>query len=81
MTENEFRNLQHGDKINGPHGLNNGLDLIVHTNYRSDSGVIIVVRTEIIFVKDCRKWRITKKQVPLNLVAGVYQVTVDKRID
>lgn len=80
MTEQEFRNLQHGDKIYGPDGLNNGLNFIVHNNRHSGPGMIVVVRTEVIFAKDCHKWSITKKQVPLNLVTGIYQVTIDKRI-
>lgn len=81
MTSDEFRNLQHGDKINGPNGLNNGLNFIVHNNYRSGTRMVVVVRTEVLFVKDCHKWHATKKQIPLNLVAGTYQVTIDKRID
>lgn len=80
MTQKEFRNLQHGDKINGPSGLNNGLNFIIHNNYRSGPGMVIVVRTEVLFAKDCHKWHVTKKQAPLNLVAGVYQVTIDKQI-
>ena len=80
MTGQEFKDLQHGDKINGPRGLNNGLNFIVHNNYHSGSGMVIVVRTEVIFAKDCHKWNITKKQMPLNLIAGVYQVTIDKRL-
>ena len=77
MTSEEFRNLQHGDKINGPSGLN----FIVHNNYRSGQGMVIVARTEVIFTPDCRKWSITKKRIPLSLLAGIYQVTIDKRID
>ena len=78
MTQNEFRNLQRGDKVNGLSGLN----FIVHNNYRSGPGMVIVVRTEILFAKDCHKWRITRKQMPinLNLTSGIYQVTIDKRI-
>jgi len=79
MTQQEFRDLQHGDKINGPHGLNNGLNFIVHNNHHSGPGMIVIVRTEVIYARDCHKWSITKK-VPLNLLAGVYQVTIDKRI-
>ena len=80
MTQQEFRDLQHGDKIHGPIGLNNGLNFIVHNNYRSGTGMVVVVRTQVIHARDCHKWHITKKQMPLNLVAGVYQVTIDKRI-
>jgi len=79
MTEQEFRNLQHGDKINGLDGLN----FIVHNHYRSSPEMIVVVRTEIIYAKDHYKWHIAKKQTPLNLIAvaaGIYQVTIDKRI-
>ena len=80
MTNDEFRNLQHGDKIYGPAGLDNGLNFIVHNNHRSGPGMIVIVRTEVIPARDCHKWHIVKKQVPLNLGVGVYQVTIDKRI-
>ena len=80
MTNIEFRDLQHGDKINGPAGLNNGLNFIIHNNHRSGPDMIVVVRTEVIHVRDCHKWHIIKKQMPVNLLAGIYQVTIDKRI-
>lgn len=78
MTQDEFRNLQHGDKINGPDGLN----FIVHNNYRSSSGMVIVVRTDVIFGRDCHKWHIVKKkpQAMVNFGPGTYQVTIDKQI-
>lgn len=79
MTSDEFRALSHGDKINGPDGLN----FIVHNNHRSGQGMVVVVRTVVIFSRDCRLWNVTKKkpQAEVKFGPGTYRVTIDKKID
>ena len=76
MKNDDFRNLKHGDKIQGPDGLN----FIVHNNHRSGSGMVVAVRTEVIRTIDCADWRIIKK-LDLNIACGTYQVTIDKQIN
>ncbi len=75
MKNDEFRNLKHGDKIQSPDGLN----FIVHNNHRSGSGMVVVVRTEVIRTVDCSDWKIIRK-LDLNIGCGTYQVTIDKQI-
>ncbi|MCK5611631.1 hypothetical protein KAR91_57705 [Candidatus Pacearchaeota archaeon] len=79
MTSKEFRELQHGDKINSPDGLN----FIVHNNHRSGNGMVVTVRTEIIYSRFCSDWSITKKHTPVNiqLTDGIYEVQVVRRIE
>lgn len=79
MTSKEFRELQHGDKINSPDGLN----FIVHNNHRSGSGMVVAVRTQVIHSRYCAGWSITKKHVPVNiqLADGIYEVQVVRKID
>ena len=80
MTSKTFRELQHGDKINSPDGLN----FIVHNNHQSASngGIIVAVRTEVIYGRHCQDWSIVHKYPPVNLVMadGVYEVQVVRKI-
>ena len=75
MKNEEFRNLKHGDKIQGRDGLN----FIVHNNHRSGSGMVVAVRTEVIRTVDCGDWKIIKK-LDLSIGYGTFQVTIDKQI-
>ncbi len=76
MTREEFRNLQHGDKIH--HG---GRNYIVHNNWRCE-GIVVVVRTEVIRDCNCGDWKPAKKYEPVNLVtsAGTYEVQIVRRL-
>lgn len=76
MTETEFKNLTHGEKIKGP----DGSIYIVHNNHRSGEGMIVAVRSMIIPYYYSRDWKRVSKIRNL-LVPGTYQVTIDKKID
>lgn len=79
MTNEEFRNLQHGKKIVGP----DGLSFIVHNNHRSGIGIVVAVRTALIYSRHCGDWQIVRKHKPVDiaLADGIYEVQVVRRID
>ena len=79
MTSEEFRNLQHGDKINSPSDLN----FIVHNNHRSGSGQVMAVRSLVIPYREASFWSITKKHRSVNMTIadGIYEVQIVRRID
>jgi len=81
MTSEEFRNLQHGDKING--NSPGELNFIVHNNHRSGEGMVVAARTEVIRSRDCEDWAIVRKkpQLQTTIGPGMYVVTIDKKID
>lgn len=86
MTNQEFRNLQHGDKISRKdvtHNGRKGMKYVVHNNHRSGTGMVVAVRTEVIRACDYWAWSIIKKHEPINmpLAAGTYEVQVVRRID
>ena len=78
MTNTEFRELQHGDKICGPDGLN----FIVHNNHRSGLGMVVAVRTQVIHGRFCGEWSIVRihKPVKMVLAEGTYQVQIVGKI-
>lgn len=75
MKSEEFRDLSHGDKIQGPSGMN----FIVHNNRKSGEGMVVVVRTEVIPTKECSYWKLVRKH-KMEIAAGTYQVTIDRQI-
>ena len=88
MTKNEFRNLQHGDKIYNRTRLDTtlrdrhksrGLNYIVHNNQRS-RGIVVVARTDVIQESDCTEWSLVKP-VCLCLEPGTYKVIINRKID
>lgn len=79
MTSKEFRDLGHGDKI----AMEDGRNYVVHNNHKSKGGMVVVVRTEVIYSRDCVLWTVSKRHKPVkvSLADGVYEVQVMRRID
>ncbi len=79
MTSQEFRELQHQDKICSLNGVN----FIVHNNHRAGPAIVVAVRTEVIYSRYCHNWSITKKYRPTKIVMadGTYEVQIVRRID
>ena len=75
MTENELRELTHGEKIKGP----DGTIYIVHNNYRSGEGFVVAIRSTVISYRNGRCWKRIGK-LKNTLVPGTYQVTIDRKI-
>ncbi len=76
MTENEFCNLTHGEKVKGP----DGTIYIVHNNHHAGEGMIVAVRSVVIPYRHSRDWKRVSK-IKNMLVPGTYQVTIDRKID
>lgn len=76
MSETEFRNLTHGEKIKGP----DGTIYVVHNNHRSGEGMIVAVRSVVIPYRHSRDWKRVGNLKNM-LVPGTYQVTIDKKVD
>lgn len=57
MNNEQMRDLKHGEKIVN----RDGVPYMVHNNYRSGEGFVVVVRTEVIRYIDAPNWRQQKK--------------------
>jgi len=80
MTNEEFRSLQHGDKIK-QRGCR---AMIVHNNHKSGSGIVVAVRTEVIRTVDSEDWEIVRKFNPIKMslpCGGVYEARIVRRIE
>ena len=78
MTEHEFRNLEHGDKIVCP---KTGANYIVHNIHRTDGGMSVAIRTAVIRGFERRNWKVIRSPVMFSLVPGHYEVTINRKID
>ena len=76
MIKNEFGSLGHGEKIKGP----DGTIYIVHNNCRLGGGVVVATRSVVIPYQHCRDWKRVSKFKD-SLVPGIYQVTIEKKLD
>ena len=77
MTEKEFENLKHGEKVRQP----GGQAFMVHNNYRS-ADMVVVVRTEIISRRSRDSWTVLSqaKPEPVVILAGRYEVQIVSKL-